>query len=92
MNRMTESGLEVSPHTGPEVLSQPYRDKYYMRGGAANRIISVLPDQSGVTQKSQGQSRVIWVLAVIAVILLAAAIGAGLGAGLAAKHKSSSSR
>lgn len=93
MNRMIESGLEVNPHAGPEVAPQPYEEKYYTGGGATNDGVPRQSDQSGGTQvKSQGQSRVVWALAVIATILLATAIGAGLGAGLAAKHKSSSSR
>ena len=89
MERAREHGLEVAPPTYPEVTTQP-DDKYYTRGGVINYPIL---DQSHQAQaKSQSHVRGIWVLAIIAIICLAAALGVGLGTGLAAEHKSSSSR
>ena len=99
MDRAAESGLEMAPSTRPEVVPQPNGHMYYMGGGAPNETLFNQPNQSDQFYQSQakipGRSRAIWVLAGIAVVCLAVAIGAGLGAGLAARHKpplSSSSR
>lgn len=87
IGRYLESGLEVKSPESLEVAPQSDRNKYYTGGP-----VSGLPDQSTQFQaKSQGRSRNILVLAVIAIVGLAVAIGAGLGAGLAAQHKSTSS-
>lgn len=92
MDRVAESGLEVKPSTSPEVIPQPDGNMYYVGGGGPNGPVSGQLDQSNPPQaKSPGRSRVIWVLAGIAILCLAVAIGAGLGAGLAAQHTSSSS-
>ena len=96
MDRATESDLQVMPHASPEVVPQLYRDMFYVGGGVTNETASALQkqsDQSDTTEvKSQGKLKVTRMLAILAVLLLAAAIGAGLGAGLAVKHDSRPSR
>lgn len=92
MDRAAESGLEVKPSTGPQVIPQPDANMYYVGGAGPNGpVFGQLNQSDSPKAKSPGRSRVIWVLAGIAVICLAVGIGAGLGAGLAAQHKSSSS-
>lgn len=95
MNETAGSGLEVKPSTRPEVVPQSNEDMYYIGGGAQNDAVfdqSNQSDQSYQPQaNNQGRSRAIWMLGIITVVCLAAAIGAGLGAGLAAQRKSTSS-
>ena len=93
MNRAAESGLEVEPSTSPEVVNQRYTDKYYTTIKATSQPYSSHKDTSVQSyRKSQSRFKNVWILAIIAFICLAVAIGAGLGAGLAAQHKSNSSR
>lgn len=94
MNVAAYSGIELQPPTSLEVAYQPDEFKYYVGGrGGSTDLVFDQPDQSDRSRtKRQHWPRVVWVLAFIAVVSLAVAIGAGLGAGLAAQHKSSLSR
>ena len=93
MERAAVSGLEVEISTSPEVIIQPYTEKYCITSGASSHPISSHSNTSDQShRKSQSRYKTVWVLAIIGFICLAVAIGAGLGAGLAAQHKSSSSR
>ena len=91
MDRAAGSGLEIEPTTNLEVAIQPYIEKHYITGGAPNHSISSHLDTSNQSYgKVQSRFKTMWILAVIAFICLAIAIGAGLGVGL--QHKSSTSR
>ena len=101
-NRTAELGLEVSLPTNPEVVAQPYENMYYAGDGRSRIPVLDQPDHPISDQspqapsqphaKIQGRSRIVLVLAAIAVLCLIAAIGAGLGAGLAAQRNSSQAR
>lgn len=95
MDRVAESGLEMKPSMMPEVAPQPDENMYYMGGGAPNDTVIDPQYQSNQSYKpqvkSQGWSRVIWVLGITAILCLAVAVGVGVRAGLAAQHKSNSS-
>ena len=93
MDRAAESGLEVELATGPEVVVQPYTEKYITTSGATSRPYSSPTDTSVQShRKSQSRFKNVLILVIVGFICLAVAIGAGLGAGLADQHKSSSSR
>ena len=92
MNRMVQPGLEVTSHNGPEVVAQPDENKYYTTTSDSNKIVLSQADEKIQPVSKTSKNKAFWVLVVIAILCLAAAIGAGLGAGLATKHKSSTSR
>ena len=92
MIEMAQPGLEVPSHDSPESLIQPDGNKYYIGSGESNKIALGQPDQSIRPVSNASRSKALWALAVVAILSLAAAIGAGLGAGLSTKHKSSESR
>ena len=92
LSMMAESGLEVKPHSSPEVAPQPDGNMYYT-GGGSNEPIVQQSDQPNQSQaKVQDRFRAVYMLSVIAVVSLTMALGVGLAAGLTAKHKSSLSR
>lgn len=93
MNGIPQSGLEVTPHNGAELVHQPDGNKYYAGPNGLNETVFTQPDQSNhPASKKTSRNKTFWALSVIAILFLAAALGAGLGAGLAAKHKSKTSR
>ena len=93
MDRAAESGLEVKLATSPEVVDQPYTEKYNTTSEATSQPYSSHTDPSIQShRKSQSRFNKVWILTITGFICIAVAIGAGLGAGLAAQHKSSSSR
>ena len=92
MERAVESGLEVKPATSPEIINQPYPEKYNTTSEATSQPYPSHKNTSVQShKKSQSRFSNVWILAIIGFICLAVAIGAGLGTGLAAQHKSSSS-
>ena len=93
MDRAAESGLEVELATSPEIVNQPYTEKYSTTSGVTSQPYSSPTDTSVQShRKIRSRFKNVWILAIIGFICLAVAIGTGLGAGLAAQHKSSSSR
>ena len=92
MERVAESGLEVTVSTHPEVAAQPDPNNYFWSGGEESDEYGPRPrDQPIQSQvKSKARYRTMWILAVVAVVCLAMALGAGLGVGLTAQHKSRS--
>ena len=93
MDRVAEPGLEVELATSPEIITQPYTEKYNTTSGPTSQSYSSPTDTSVQShRKTQSRFKNVWILAMIGFICLAVAIGAGLGAGLAAQHKSSSSK
>lgn len=93
MGETIHSGLEVAPCTDPEVTAQPDANKYCVKAVERKEYSFDRPVQSGRSDaKNQSWSKAFWVLALIAVLCLAVALGAGLGVGLAAQHRSTPSR
>lgn len=93
MNRAAGSEIEMNVAPGLEVAPQPDKNMYYLKGGESDHPVLFQPDHSTQSStKSQGRPRAIWILAGLAVLLLAVALGAGLGVGLANQHRSTSSR
>lgn len=92
MNRMAEPGLEIAV--------RPNRNSSLFGNGEAkipvaeSHAVFDRPDQPNhrIGAKSQGRSRITWVLALVAIVCLAVALGAGLGAGLTAQRKSNPAR
>lgn len=92
MSRVVQPGLEVTPHNDPEIVAQPDENKYCTTASDSNKIWLSHADEKIHPISKISQNKAFRALAVIAILCLAAAIGAGLGAGLATKHKSSTSR
>ena len=92
MNGIVQPGLEVTSHNGPQIVAQPDENKYCTTASESNKILLSQGDEKIHPVSNKSQNKAFWALAVIAILCLAAAIGAGLGAGLASKHKSSTSR
>lgn len=93
MDRAVRSEIELNVASGLQVVPQPDENMYYLKGGESDHHVLVQQDQSiQSSAKSQGRPRAIWVLAGIAALLLAVALGARLGAGLAKQHGSTPSR
>ena len=93
MDRAAESGLEVQLAMSPEIVNQPYPEKYNIASEATSQPYSSHINTSIQShRKSQSRFNNVWILVMIGFICLAVAVGAGLGAGLAAQHRSSSSR
>lgn len=100
-----ESGLEVELARGPEILTQPYAEKYPTPTTNSEPTTTSQPysssshniDDTSIpshrNRKRQGGfNKKVWILAMMVgfILCLAVAVGAGLGAGLAAqRHKSS---
>ena len=89
MKGMAQSGLEVAPHKGPEVVTQPDEAKYFVDSSQPSEI--ALGQPHNTTSKIQ-RNKALWALAVIGIVCLATALGAGLGVGRANKHVSNTSR
>ena len=98
MGEIEESGLEVKPCTGPQVIPQPDANKYFLNAEVLKTHSLCLPIQLDSFQSGPSDARnrdwrkAFWVLALITVFLLIAGLGAGLGAGLAAQHRSPHSK
>lgn len=93
MDRAAGSEKELNVASGLQVAPQPDENMYYLKGGISDHHVHFRPDQSTQSlTKSRGRPRAIWLLAGLAVLMLAAALGAGLGVGLANQHRSTSTR
>ena len=85
------NGLEVSPSTGLEVAPQPDGNMYYIGGGVSNDTVLDHLDRSRLSQARRMAKFVpIRILAGIAVICFAVALGTGIGAGVASRSSRSS--
>ena len=92
MKGMAQSGLEVAPHKGSELVPQPDEARYFLGSSQPNEIALGQPPVSiNATSKIQ-RNKALWALAVIGIVCLAAALGAGLGVGRSNKHVSITSR
>ena len=89
---MAQSGLEVAPHTGPEVVDQPDEAKYFLGSSQPSEIALGQSHRLIDTTSNNQRNKALWALAVIGVVCLAAALGTGLGVGRANKHVSITSR
>ena len=92
MKRAAQSELEVAPHNGPEIVPQPDVGKYFLGSSQPNEDALGQPHGLINSIPKVKRNRALWALAVVAIVRLAAALGAGLGAGLANKHVSITSR
>ena len=92
MNGVAQSGLEVALYHGLEVVPQSNVDMCFVGSSQPNEIALGQPDKSINTVSKIKRNKALWALAVIAIVCLAAALGAGLGAGLANRHVSIKSR
>ena len=81
----SEIGSSHDPRSAPPIQSKQ-SENYYMEIRGSNYPILAQPDDA----KSKRRPSVIWVLAFVAVIGLAVALGTGLGVGLAGQHESNS--
>ena len=81
MSSTSHSEIQVLPGTGPQVVSQPYANKYCDRAEEPGQ-------PSPPHERRPRPPRGCWTLAVFTVLCMAVALGAGLGAGLAIHRKS----
>ncbi len=93
MDDTVQCGMEVRPGADPELIAQPYQDKYFLEAEELRRHSSIQSVQSGPSdRRSQKWTKTFWGLALVTVLCLAVGLGAGLGTGLAARHKVTVSR
>ena len=81
----SEIGSSHDTRFAPPIQSKQ-SENHYMENRGSNYPILAQPDDA----KSKRRPSVIWVLAFVAVIGIAVALGAGLGVGLAGQHESNS--
>ena len=93
MGEEVEPGLEVTPGSDPEIIAQPDVNKYFIKAeGPKNSASDTSSQSSSPDARSREVRKLLFLLAVFAILSLAVAVGAGLGIGLAARHKSAPSR
>ena len=89
---MSQSGLEVTPGSDPQFAGPPdihHEDKYYNRyNSAAGANPATAGQQNRPNRRVCGNKTTLWLLVLIAVIYLSAAVGAGIGAGMSVQRKS----
>lgn len=96
MNRF-ESGLELATYSGPETVTPAnlhLEDKYHEDWQAPKSVDKDLlspPAAFNIRRSICGFTPVVLILATIAIVSLATALGVGLGEGLAARRRSSTS-
>jgi len=92
--------MEVVPTTEPEQIAPSnihLEDKFYNRSSVQERMILSNGQQEGTIlsnvqpsrsdRRMRGGRTTLWTVAIVAIVCLAAALGAGLGGGLAAQRK-----
>ncbi|KAM0794268.1 hypothetical protein BDR22DRAFT_923645 [Usnea florida] len=88
MEDVAQSGLEVAPHRGPEVVPQSDEANYFISSSQPSETSLGRPHRVINTSSKIQRNKALWALAVIGFVCLAAALGAGLGVGRADKHVS----
>ena len=89
---MSHPGLEVTPSSDPQYAGPPdihREDKYYhgySSGAGANTTTT--GQHNRLNRRIFGSVTTLWLLVLITVICLSAALGVGLGVGLSAQRKS----
>ena len=93
MGEEMESGLEVAPGDDPEIIAQPDANKYFIKAERPKSFASdTFLQSSPPDARSRDVRKLLFLLALFAILSLAVAVGAGLGVGLVARHKSAPSR
>lgn len=93
MNKF-ESGLKIATYSGPETITPAnlhLEDKYHEDWQAPKSVDKDLPSPSAafnIKRSICGFTPVVFILATIAIVFLATALGVGLGEGLTAQRRS----